>query len=76
MSINNIHAVDGAVSSCGFCRRNQTGSCVAALMPCLLKQTLSISLTFAQSLQRIVIKMTGVVTFYTSFEVQPVTTIM
>lgn len=34
------------------------------------------SLAFAQGSQRLVIKMTGGVTFYTSFEVQPVTTIM
>ena len=34
------------------------------------------SLAFAQGSQKLVIKMTGGVTFYTSFEVQPVTTIM
>lgn len=33
-------------------------------------------MAFAQGLQRLVIKMTGGVTFYTSFEVQPITTIM
>lgn len=37
---------------------------------------MSISLAFAHGSQRLVIKMTGGVTFYTSFEVQPVTTIV
>ncbi len=46
------------------------------VVPVWTEKTPCISLAFAQGLQILVIKMTGGVTFYTSFEVQRVTAIM
>lgn len=65
--------VDGTMSPVDL-GRNQTRSPAAELLPCLtLKQDRPLC---HRGLQRLVIKVTGGVTFYTSFEVQPVTAIM
>ena len=42
-----------------------------SLITMFKQKTPSVSPAFAEGLQRLVIKMTGGVTFYTSFEVQP-----
>lgn len=54
-------------------QRNQTKSPVAELLSVLSKSRTD---SFATGLQKLVIKVRGGVTFYTSFEVQPVTAIM
>ena len=64
--ISMFHAIDGEMYK----------SALLACCTCLNRGAVSVSLAFAAGLERLVIKMTGGVTFYTSFEVQPVTTIM